>query len=130
MSKTRFGLAGKQRPCTCHNCKKPIAIGIDRYFDNTTFPKAPICVPCKLQVEAESPLKIEIRQLIHDALVEITPDLKKLITEAVIDAIAPAYIVNTNLVDKKTTVKPARRSKGKESSCVRPAGDYNGQEFI
>lgn len=52
--KNRFGSGTKARAAACAQCKAEIAIGQDRWFDNTTYPRMPICTPCKLNLEAKN----------------------------------------------------------------------------
>ena len=44
----RFGAATKSKSCTCGQCKALVPIGADRWFDNTQFPRKPICHGCYL----------------------------------------------------------------------------------
>ena len=44
----RFGAATKSKGCTCGQCKALVPAGVDRWFDNTVFPRKPICGDCYL----------------------------------------------------------------------------------
>lgn len=51
--KNRFGSGTKARAAACCQCKAAIAIGEDRWFDNTTYPRMPLCSACKAALEAK-----------------------------------------------------------------------------
>lgn len=77
----RFGAATKSKACTCGQCKALVPAGADRWFDNTQFPRKPICNGCYL-LAVESPAP-DLAAL----LLFLEQKLPKLITKAVVEAI-------------------------------------------
>lgn len=51
--KSRFGSGTKSRAAACGQCKADIAIGEDRWFDNSTYPRVPLCTGCKCALESK-----------------------------------------------------------------------------
>lgn len=47
MKKVRFGSGNRTKACKCAECSVDIAVGSIRWFDNTIFPRKPICDDCK-----------------------------------------------------------------------------------
>lgn len=82
MQSKRFGAATKSKACTCGQCKAAVPAGADRWFDNTIFPRKPICHDCYL-LAVESPAP-DLAAL----LLFLEQKLPKLITKAVVDALA------------------------------------------
>lgn len=82
--KMRFGSATRNKACQCCKCDKQIPAGIERWFDNTAYPKAPLCTPCKIEIENAAP-EIELADVLKAAdkiFDHLRPKLLKLITDA------------------------------------------------
>ena len=47
MQKNRFGSGNRGKAFKCADCQKSGLVGEERYFDNSTFPRSPICTDCK-----------------------------------------------------------------------------------
>jgi len=47
MKKVRFGSGNRTKACKCAECSIDIGPGVIRWFDNTIFPRKPICDDCK-----------------------------------------------------------------------------------
>lgn len=47
MKKVRFGSGNRTKACKCAECSVDIGPGTIRWFDNTIFPRKPICDDCK-----------------------------------------------------------------------------------
>ncbi len=53
MTRPRFGAGKRHLACKCFLCKTDVAIGEERWFDNSTFPAKPHCVSCYKQLASE-----------------------------------------------------------------------------
>ena len=96
----RFGAATKSKSCTCGQCKALVPAGADRWFDNTVFPRKPICGDCYLlAVDTPAP---DLTAL----LTFLEQTMPALITRAVVDAIhlSKLQISDTELERLETTV--------------------------
>lgn len=96
----RFGAATKSKSCTCGQCKALVPAGADRWFDNTVFPRKPICHGCYLlAVDTPAP---DLTAL----LTFLEQTMPALITRAVVDAIhlSKLQISDTELERLETTV--------------------------
>lgn len=96
MQKNRFGSGNRGKAFKCSDCQKSGLVGEERYFDNSTFPRSPICTDCKNnRQKTDAPLdpaSANLEAAILRAWSVIKPELKTLLQEALRDA-PPAYIV-------------------------------------
>ena len=96
MQKNRFGSGNRGKAFKCSDCQKSGLVGEERYFDNSTFPRSPLCLDCKNnRQKTDAPLdpaSANLEAAILRAWGVIKPELKELLQEALRDA-PPAYIV-------------------------------------
>ena len=107
MQKNRFGSGNRGKAFKCSDCQKSGLVGEERYFDNMTFPKTPICTDCKNnRQKTDAPLdpaSANLEAAILRAWGVIKPELQTLLQEALRDA-PPAYIVQSSELDSSDFV--------------------------
>lgn len=70
MGKPRFGAGKRHLACKCFKCKTDVAIGEERWFDNSTFPAKPHCGDCyralaEEELDAGQPAALDTQTLIN-----------------------------------------------------------------
>lgn len=90
MQKNRFGSGNRGKAFKCADCQVAGAIGSERYFDNSTFPRHPICTDCRNNREKIDapldPVSANLEAAILRAWAVIQPELLGLLKEALRDA--------------------------------------------
>lgn len=86
MQKNRFGSGNRGKAFKCSDCQKSGLVGEERYFDNSTFPRSPICTDCKNnRQKTDAPLDLASANLeaaILRAWTVIKPELIEALTIA------------------------------------------------
>lgn len=105
MQKNRFGSGNRGKAFRCADCQKSGLVGEERYFDNSTFPRQPVCTDCKnnrMKIDAPlDPTSANLEAAILRAWSQIKPELKQLIQEALAD-VPPAYIAQPGVTITET----------------------------
>lgn len=86
MQKNRFGSGNRGKVFVCSDCQKQGKVGEERYFDNSTFPRSPICLDCKnnrAKINAPlDPASANLEAAILRAWTVIKPELIQSLKEA------------------------------------------------
>lgn len=87
MQKNRFGSGNRGKAFKCADCQTSGAIGSERYFDNSTFPRHPICLACKNNREkTDAPLDLASANL-EAAILRVWSVIKPELIDALKEAL-------------------------------------------
>lgn len=101
MQKNRFGSGNRGKAFKCSDCQKNGLVGEERYFDNSTFPRSPICNDCKNnRQKTDAPLdpaSANLEAAILRAWTQIKPELQIMLREALSDAGRESIVQSSEL---------------------------------